>query len=60
MLILLFGFLPQVLEHVRFMLQTGGLTDIYTERQTESQDMAQTESVISKGIHNDDTILLLW
>jgi len=38
----LFGFLPQVLEHVRFMQHTGGLT--YTESQAESQDMAQKAS----------------
>lgn len=58
MLILLFGFLLRALEHVRFMLRD--LTDTHTKSQTESQDMAQTESVFSKRIHNDGTILLLW
>lgn len=52
----LLGLLPQVLVHVRFMLQTGGLTD--TESQTETQVMAQTGSVISKGIYNDEAAVV--
>lgn len=36
------------------MLQTGGLT----ESQTETWDVAQTGSVISKGIYNDKTAVV--